>query len=80
MLLSTKMEDELFFQQQGNKFTPKELKDCPECGKHRISFGWCLECETNAMKQNFPYWTSENKEVDELIQHTQLNDSQNLLF
>ncbi|GBC07329.1 hypothetical protein RclHR1_00740012 [Rhizophagus clarus] len=61
---------------QGNKFTPKELKDCPECGKPRISFGWCKECEINSMKENFPYWTSENKEIDELIRHTQLNASQ----
>ncbi|PKC05963.1 kinase-like protein [Rhizophagus irregularis] len=59
--------------QQGNKFTPKELKDCPECGKPRISFGWCLKCETNTMKENFPYWTSRNKEIDELIRYTQLN-------
>ncbi|GBC07334.1 hypothetical protein RclHR1_00740017 [Rhizophagus clarus] len=61
---------------QGNKFIPRELKDCPECGKPRISFGWCKDCETNSMKQNFPYWASENKEIDELIRHTQLNASQ----
>src|SRR5436305_6029179 len=57
------------------KFITREPKDCPECGT-RISFGWCKECETNAMKYNFPYWTSENKEIDELIRHTQLNASQ----
>ncbi|CAG8742128.1 20897_t:CDS:1, partial [Rhizophagus irregularis] len=28
---------------QGHKFIPKELKDCPECGKPRISFGWCKD-------------------------------------
>src|SRR6266487_2609241 len=58
------------------KFVPRELKDCPECGKPRISFGWCKECETNSMKYNFPYWTSENKEFDELVYYTQLNTSQ----
>ncbi|EXX68697.1 uncharacterized protein OCT59_008950 [Rhizophagus irregularis] len=64
-------------EEQGHsKFIPKELKDCPECGKPRISFGWCKDCETNSMKQNFLYWTSENKEIDELIRHTQLNASQ----
>ncbi|PKY46913.1 hypothetical protein RhiirA4_521103 [Rhizophagus irregularis] len=62
--------------QQGNKFTPKELKDCPEYGKPRISFGWCLKCETNSMKENFPYWTSRNKEIDELIRYIQLNATQ----
>src|ERR1051325_3015972 len=61
---------------QGIKFIQKELKYCPECGKPRISFGWCKECETNSMKENFLYWTSENKEIDELIRHTQLNASQ----
>ena len=62
--------------QQGNKFTPKELKDCPECSKPRISFGWYLECETNSMKKNFLHWTSENKKLDELIQYTQLDATQ----
>ncbi len=63
------MEDELLLQQQGSRFTPKELKDCPECNKPRISFGWCFECETK-------HWTSENKEIDELIQYTQLSATQ----
>src|ERR1051325_1436419 len=58
------------------KFIPKENKDCPECGKPRISFGWCKECETNSTKENFRYWTSENIEIDELIRHTQLSASQ----
>ena len=58
------------------KFIPRELKDCPECGKPRISFGWCRECEANSMKENFPYWSSGNKEIDELIRHTQLNATQ----
>ena len=65
--------EEVSSYQQENKFNLRELKDCPECGKPRISFGWCKECE---MKENFPYWTSENKEVDELIRHTQLNATQ----
>ena len=55
---------------------PRELKDCPECGKPRISFGWCKECETNSMKENLPHWTSGNKMIDELIRYTQLNASQ----
>jgi hypothetical protein len=52
-----------------------ELKDCPDCGKP-TSFGWCVPCETNAMRENFLHWTSENKDMDELIHHTQLNASQ----
>ncbi|PKC63575.1 hypothetical protein RhiirA1_537669 [Rhizophagus irregularis] len=61
---------------QENKFIPRELKTCPEYGKPRISFGWCKDCETNSMKENFLYWTSGIKEIDELIRHTQLNASQ----
>jgi hypothetical protein len=62
--------------QQGNNFTLRELNDCPECNKPRISFGWCKECEANAMKENFPYWSSGNKDIDELIRYTQLNATQ----
>ncbi|GBC05293.1 hypothetical protein RclHR1_06160004 [Rhizophagus clarus] len=69
------MEEDSSYQQE-NKFTPKELKDCPECNNPRISFGWCKECETNSMKENFFYWTSGNKEIDELIRYTQLNATQ----
>src|SRR6266496_2919283 len=57
---------------QRNKFIPIELKNCPECGKLKISFGWCKDCETNSMKEKFPYWMSEN----ELIHYTQLNTTQ----
>jgi hypothetical protein len=60
---------------RGYEFIPR-LKDCPECGKPKISFGWCKECEINSMKYHFPYWTSENDEIDELIRHTQLHASQ----
>ena len=61
---------------QENKVVLRELKDCPKCGKPRISFGWCKECETNSMKENFLHWTSENKKLDELIQYTQLDATQ----
>lgn len=62
--------------QSASQSIPKEKKDCPECGKPRISFGWCKDCETNSMKENFPNWTSGNKEIDKLIQCTQLNATQ----
>ena len=29
--------------------------------------------EANAMKENFPYWTSGSKEIDSLLRYTQLN-------
>ncbi|POG80849.1 hypothetical protein GLOIN_2v1764089 [Rhizophagus irregularis DAOM 181602=DAOM 197198] len=48
------------------------IKSLEECSKPSISFGWCKECEANSMKENFPYWTSGNEEIDKLIQHTQI--------
>ncbi|PKY44041.1 kinase-like protein [Rhizophagus irregularis] len=58
------------------KYTPRESKYCPECNGPTTSFGWCVTCETNFMKGRFPYWSSGNKDIDELIRHTQLNSSQ----
>src|ERR1051325_5758372 len=34
------------------------------------TFGWCKECETNSMKENFLYRRSENKK---LIEYDTLN-------
>lgn len=58
-----------------DNYQGREIKGCLECGKPRIS-GWCKDCETNSMKENFLYWTSGNNAIDELIRHTQLNASQ----
>ncbi|EXX54657.1 uncharacterized protein OCT59_010188 [Rhizophagus irregularis] len=58
------------------QFISRETKGCPDCKKPWISFRWCKDCETNSMKGNFDYWTSGNKEIDELIRHTQLSTSQ----
>ena len=46
---------------------------CLNCGKERISVGWCKDCEVDAFKVNFKNWTSENLDVDEFIKCTQLN-------
>jgi hypothetical protein len=53
-----------------------ELRNCPDCGKPTTSFGWCVPCENNATRENLLHWTSGNKDMDELIHHTQLNASQ----
>ncbi|CAB5396542.1 unnamed protein product [Rhizophagus irregularis] len=42
----------------------QELKDCPECGKSRIAFGWYKDGETRKFSL---------LEIDKLIRHTQLN-------
>src|SRR5687767_4373524 len=61
---------------QENKLISRELNNCPECNKPCISFGWCKECETSAMRVNFSYWTSGNESLDELIRHTQMRATQ----
>jgi hypothetical protein len=66
------MGDNLCYQQENEL----ELKNCPDCGKPTISFGWCMPCENNATRENSRYWTSGNKHIDELILHTQYNASQ----
>jgi len=53
-----------------------ELKNCSECGQPVTSFGWCIPCETNATKERSLHWTSGNKEIDDLIQYTQLSATQ----
>ena len=68
------MEESLPYQEF--KYTPKEPKYCPDCDKPTTSFGWCMACETKFMKEKSLYWTSENKDIDELIRHTQLKASQ----
>lgn len=68
------MQENLPYQE--NKFIPRATKSCPDCKKPWISFGWCKDCETNSMKENFYYWTSKNKMIDELIRHTQLSTFQ----
>ena len=51
-------------------------KNCPVCYEPTSSFGWCMACEINSMKEKFPYWSSGNKDIDGLIRHTQLNAKQ----
>ena len=34
---------------------------------------WCQPCNAKRFKENFKNWTSGNKDIDELIQYSQLN-------
>ncbi|EXX78254.1 Cla4p [Rhizophagus irregularis DAOM 197198w] len=49
-------------------------KYCKQCGNiYTDSYHkWCKECQINHFKENFANWTSENKDIDELIQEKQL--------
>ena len=71
--LSYQQQEQQEDQQQEIRY---ELRNCPDCGKPTTSFGWCKPCENNATRENFLHWTSGNKDMDELIHHTQLNATQ----
>ena len=46
---------------------------CGECNEPGTGYSWCLPCNAKRSKENFKNWASGNKNIDELIQHSQLN-------
>src|SRR4051812_11946738 len=46
---------------------------CGECNEPGTGRRWCQPCNAKRFKENFKNWTSGNKDIDELIQHSQLN-------
>ena len=46
---------------------------CGECNEPGIGWYWCQLCNAERFKKNFKNWTSGNKDIDELIQHSHLN-------
>ncbi|GBC09596.1 hypothetical protein RclHR1_00090030 [Rhizophagus clarus] len=46
---------------------------CGECYEPGTGEDWCQPCNAKRFKENFKNWTSGNKNIDELIQHSQLN-------
>ncbi|GBB92122.1 hypothetical protein RclHR1_01970004 [Rhizophagus clarus] len=46
---------------------------CGECNEPGTGENWCQLCNAKRFKENFKNWTSGNKNIDELIQYSQLN-------
>src|SRR2546429_2051962 len=46
---------------------------CGECNEPGTGIRWCQPCNAKRFEENFKNWTSGNKDIDELIQHSQLN-------
>jgi hypothetical protein len=46
---------------------------CGECDEPGTGGKWCQPCNAKRFKENFKNWTSGNKNIDELIQYSQLN-------
>ncbi|UZO27039.1 uncharacterized protein OCT59_019248 [Rhizophagus irregularis] len=57
---------------------------CKQCiGKYTdIENKWCKPCQINYLKNNFIYWTSKNRKIDDFIQEIQLkiNDWDDIIF
>ncbi|RGB32145.1 kinase-like domain-containing protein [Rhizophagus diaphanus] len=46
---------------------------CGECNEPGTGKKWCQACNAKRFKENFKNWTSGNKDIDDLIQYSQLN-------
>ena len=46
---------------------------CGECNEPGTGQSWCQPCNAKRFEENFKNWTSGNKDIDELIQYSQLN-------
>ncbi|GBC54178.2 kinase-like domain-containing protein [Rhizophagus irregularis DAOM 181602=DAOM 197198] len=46
---------------------------CGECNEPGTGVHWCQPCNAKRFKENFKNWTSGNKNIDKLIQQSQLN-------
>jgi hypothetical protein len=46
---------------------------CGQCNEPGTGKSWCQPCSAKIFKDNFKNWTSGNKDIDEFIQHSQLN-------
>jgi hypothetical protein len=46
---------------------------CGDCNEPGTGERWCQPCNSERLKTNFKNWTSGNKNIDELIQQSQLN-------
>src|SRR5581483_2689225 len=46
---------------------------CKECKQPNTGNVWCKLCNSMRFQQNFKNWTSENSNIDKLIQESQLN-------
>src|SRR5947209_2591618 len=46
---------------------------CEECNEINTYYYWCRTCNATHFQKDFDKWTSGNKEIDNFIQHTQIN-------
>src|SRR4051794_28996000 len=69
---TTEIEDEAIYMEDLEK-RKEAYGICGECYEPGTGFRWCQPCNAKRFKENFKNWTSGNKDIDELIQHSQHN-------
>ncbi|CAG8557730.1 9650_t:CDS:10 [Cetraspora pellucida] len=55
-----------------NKETSPDYGNCKRCEQKFTDVEWCKNCECESFRRNFDYWTSGNKQLNELIKKSQL--------
>ncbi|CAG8785429.1 525_t:CDS:2, partial [Dentiscutata erythropus] len=58
---------------KSNRTHRKANRLCPDCDRPRRSYGWCTKCESRCMEKNFPFWTSGDRDLDKIIQFSQIS-------
>ncbi|EXX57914.1 Rad53p [Rhizophagus irregularis DAOM 197198w] len=57
---------------------------CKQCTEKytNVDNKWCKPCQINSLKNNFTYWTSKNRKIDDFIQEMQLkiNNWDDIIF
>src|SRR6266511_1094016 len=51
----------------------KKHMEYVECNEPGTGYRWCQPCNAKRFEENFKNWMSGNKDIDELIQQSQLN-------
>src|SRR5439155_19623750 len=50
----------------------KQYNTCQYYDQYSYNSMWCQSCNAKHFQQNFKNWTSENNDIDEFIQNSQL--------
>ncbi|UZO20054.1 uncharacterized protein OCT59_011315 [Rhizophagus irregularis] len=69
VIKSEEIDDKIIYMDEIEK--RKEVYGiCGECNEPGTGEYWCQPCNAKRFEENFKNWTSGNKEIDELIQHS----------
>ena len=66
-LLNKDYDRDRIFYNNGTK------RSCEYCNRECLATSYCELCVRNYLKANFSNWTSGNRDIDNLIQHCQMN-------